>query len=805
MTFSNTSNRVSVVGSGSVGQIVPFSFPINESSDLLVLQRVTATGVESTLVITTNYTVSITGDTGGTVTTVTAIEATAEIHVIRDTPQTQPLDLENGGDFSAENIEDALDKTTKLAIENTDAITRTLRFPKTDPATAVVDIDNSVDRAGKYLYFDETTGAPTAADQADASAIVVSAFAETYLDDANALTTMATLQGVSVFNVMNTTYGAVGDGVADDTTAVQAAVDAADSVGGGYVFFPAGTYLLETPISVRDHITYFGVGDASILLATSHCFVWDTGLGAGYVSRYNQRFNNLLISGNGAGHTGYAFFVDADQNVIDFNVDKVNIHSEIGGLFCDADSALTKLNWTAVHTRTGNTYGVYCEAASELNGLNFTNCWFDAFDLGAVYIPVNTGYSVFQNCVFESNISQYAVELSNAKVAFRNCLFFNNGAGQAELMPNLVDRDFSGASAWANVDLNAYDETGDLTITADGIGQYCTLPVASFPTTSGQTYRLRYDLANIVSTWTVTDFTGADTLGTISANATQGSIEWTASTTGGLRLVSVANDSSGDFDNFSLYLVGSDIKINSGNQSYMSISGSTFGDPHANTGAWHHISDSQSFSNLIIDSCSIAGAEDSLMSFYNYTPRAENGDSGVCKASVTGSTFAGGEDKELLPSNVKTQIYRARNRGDSPYVFDVQGVVVSFETVDAAVHRIWGGQYAGPFLGTPAANATVTYVADVTARSADNAIHVSGQAVSVYQIEEAPADTQTITLLASTVTEYVKAGNVSFYWSIANNAAATAGVFLAVDGNTTTAIRWVARVSCLGAISPSPL
>jgi len=41
-------------------------------------------------------------------------------------------------------------------------------------------------------------------------------------------------------------------------------------------------------------------------------------------------------------------------------------------------------------------------------------------------------------------------------------------SAQAELMPNIEDRDFSGASAWGDVDLvsggGAYDETGDLTI-----------------------------------------------------------------------------------------------------------------------------------------------------------------------------------------------------------------------------------------------------------------------------------------------------------------------------------------------------
>lgn len=128
----------------------------------------------------------------------------------------------------------------------------------------------------------------------------------------------------------------------------------------------------------------------------------------------------------------------------------------------------------------------------------------------------------------------------------------------AEAMPNLVDRDFSAASAWADVDLvsgtGAYDETGDLTITAGaaGIGDYCTLPVASFPTTIGNSYTMTFDVANIAETWTVKSFDGTQTIGTISANGTGQTLHWTATTTGGLRLIAAANAASGDFDNFSL-------------------------------------------------------------------------------------------------------------------------------------------------------------------------------------------------------------------------------------------------------------
>lgn len=40
-------------------------------------------------------------------------------------------------------------------------------------------------------------------------------------------------------------YGAIGDGVTDDTDAIQAAIDGVEDDGGGVVFFPLGTYLHE--------------------------------------------------------------------------------------------------------------------------------------------------------------------------------------------------------------------------------------------------------------------------------------------------------------------------------------------------------------------------------------------------------------------------------------------------------------------------------------------------------------------------------------------------------------------------------
>ena len=55
-----------------------------------------------------------------------------------------------------------------------------------------------------------------------------------------------------IFNIKN--YGAVGDGVAMDTVAVQKAIDTCSETGGGIVWIPAGRYVIGT-VQVKSNVT----------------------------------------------------------------------------------------------------------------------------------------------------------------------------------------------------------------------------------------------------------------------------------------------------------------------------------------------------------------------------------------------------------------------------------------------------------------------------------------------------------------------------------------------------------------------
>jgi hypothetical protein len=79
----------------------------------------------------------------------------------------------------------------------------------------------------------------------------------------------ATDAAAAVFNVRLAPYSATGNGVTDDTTAVQNAINAAVAAGGGEVYFPAGTYKLSATLTITASVTVRGEGQRTSVLLWS--------------------------------------------------------------------------------------------------------------------------------------------------------------------------------------------------------------------------------------------------------------------------------------------------------------------------------------------------------------------------------------------------------------------------------------------------------------------------------------------------------------------------------------------------------
>ena len=204
MTVSTTTSIISYTGNG-VTTAFAFTSPAYAATDIRVIVRVDATGIETVQALTTNYTLGTAPyPSGGTVTMLVA-PASGETLIIKVLlPQTQTLDLAENDIMPAESLEDALDRAVMLIQQIQEELGRAYRQQEGDTASVV--LPNSVDRASKFLQWD-ASGNPTAVSVLTEGSLAVSAYIETLLNDANAATARATLDAAAL-TVANTFTGA---------------------------------------------------------------------------------------------------------------------------------------------------------------------------------------------------------------------------------------------------------------------------------------------------------------------------------------------------------------------------------------------------------------------------------------------------------------------------------------------------------------------------------------------------------------------------------------------------------------------
>lgn len=136
MTVNSSTARQQYNGNGvTTAFTVPFRFLDNTHLQVI---RTSAAGVDTTLVLSTDYTVTGAGAATGTITMVTAPASGEKLTIVRSMPFSQQIDLVNGDPLPAETLEAGLDARAMEAQQLKDSISRSLSLPTSSSASAVL-------------------------------------------------------------------------------------------------------------------------------------------------------------------------------------------------------------------------------------------------------------------------------------------------------------------------------------------------------------------------------------------------------------------------------------------------------------------------------------------------------------------------------------------------------------------------------------------------------------------------------------------------------------------------------------------
>jgi hypothetical protein len=206
MTVSAPNSAWGPYTGNGVTTVFDYSGVIDDDDELVLTKLESATGTETTLVKTTDYTVQgVGGQSGGTVTLLVALPIGFTLTIRREVSIVQETDLRNQGSYFAENHERVFDRLTKICQQLAEKFNRTLKISKAEVGSETAfTIPAAATRASKFLGFD-ASGNPIAAAGTSANLGPVSNFIDTLLDDADAATARSTLGVPSSAQAINPT------------------------------------------------------------------------------------------------------------------------------------------------------------------------------------------------------------------------------------------------------------------------------------------------------------------------------------------------------------------------------------------------------------------------------------------------------------------------------------------------------------------------------------------------------------------------------------------------------------------------
>ncbi|HEY1097041.1 MAG TPA: glycosyl hydrolase family 28-related protein [Alphaproteobacteria bacterium] len=289
--------RITYVGNGSQ-TVFPFPFPIFSDSDLIVTldHAVQSSG----------FTLSGAGQSnGGSITFATAPANNVVIMLERRLPLQRISDFLEGGEFSANALNNELDYLAGSIQQLASDLLPMLHVePSEDNFNTV--LPGKTQRANKVLGFDS--------DGQMAMMDTESTYSVPNFTAIGTGTVTRTLTDKARESVSIKDFGAVGDGIADDTNAIITALAAHSCV-----YVPAGTYRVTQTIGITDSKLLYGDGKASVIKANSNAF--DT---MALIGSYST-IRDLTIDSGDSGLRLYGKTSPCLQNIIQ-NIVIQNVH-----------------------------------------------------------------------------------------------------------------------------------------------------------------------------------------------------------------------------------------------------------------------------------------------------------------------------------------------------------------------------------------------------------------------------------------------------------------------------------------------
>lgn len=221
-------------------------------------------------------------------------------------------------------------------------------------------------------------------------------------------------QALGIYTV--TTYGATGNGVTNDRAAIQAAINAVPSTG-GIVWFPSGTYVITTALTLKSGVTLAGVGiNASIIKQTSTSADALSGVDVNTVT-----IRDLQIQGPGSGTgNGLVLTRSVQANVRYIRLD--NVYIRLFGVDGIAISNCIVSSFNQVVAENNGRHGFYLYGV--IAGAAGTSVALDACfantNTTTGFNLYNMAYTALTGCASEGHPTNYLIDTCQS-VALVGC------------------------------------------------------------------------------------------------------------------------------------------------------------------------------------------------------------------------------------------------------------------------------------------------------------------------------------------------------------------------------------------------